>query len=358
MSEYKRLDSSGLNYLVTKLGAKINAKAEIVSLTQAEYDALTPAEKQKPNVIYEITDAAGAGTNGHIIVDAAGNDMTPQDKLQFVGATVTNDATNHKTVVTVTPPTVPTALSGFTNDVGFITNAADNLTNYYDKSTVDGMIPTVPTALSDLSNDTGFITNTVNNLQNYYLKTESYTKTEIDTLISSAKTGRFLYVNTLPTVDIDTSAIYLVPKSISATNNVKEEYINLDGTTSGWEKIGDTEIDLSGYVTTSALNTTLADYVTNTALTTALSSKSNISAVISVTLTSSGWSNNAQTISNAAFASTGYTYIVCPDPANITDYLSATIYASDVTVDGQMTFNCTTAPSSNLSVIVLKIQVS
>ncbi len=32
-------------------------------------------------------------------------------------------------------------------------------------------------------------------------------------------------------------------------NNVKDEYINIDGTTNGWEKIGSTQIDLSNYVT-------------------------------------------------------------------------------------------------------------
>lgn len=30
--------------------------------------------------------------------------------------------------------------------------------------------------------------------------------------------------------------------------NIKTEYINLDGTVTGWEKIGDTELDLSGYI--------------------------------------------------------------------------------------------------------------
>ena len=50
----------------------------------------------------------------------------------------------------------------------------------------------------------------------------------------------------------------------------KDEYINLDGTTAGWELIGTTAIDLSGYVTTSDLNTALADYTTTANLTTLL----------------------------------------------------------------------------------------
>lgn len=106
----------------------------------------------------------------------------------------------------------------------------------------------VPTKTSDLTNDSGFIDNTVDNLVNYYLSSNTYTKTEVDNLISAAKNGRFIYVNSLPTENIDTKSIYLVPKTTAGTNNAKDEYINTDGTTSGWELIGDTEIDLSGYV--------------------------------------------------------------------------------------------------------------
>ena len=106
----------------------------------------------------------------------------------------------------------------------------------------------VPTKTSDLTNDSGFIDNTVDNLVNYYLSSNTYTKTEVDNLIAAAKNGRFIYVNELPTENIDTKSIYLVPKTTAGTNNAKDEYINTDGTSLGWELIGDTEIDLSGYV--------------------------------------------------------------------------------------------------------------
>ena len=106
----------------------------------------------------------------------------------------------------------------------------------------------IPSKVSDLTNDSGFITNTVGNLANYYLKSETYSQTEIDAFIAAAKNGRFIYVTTLPTTDIDTKAIYLVPSSDPEAGNVKDEYINTDGTSAGWELIGSTAIDLSGYV--------------------------------------------------------------------------------------------------------------
>ena len=94
------------------------------------------------------------------------------------------------------------------------------------------------------------ITKAVNDLTNYYLKSETYTKTEINTIVSNVKNGHFKVVTALPTTDIDTTTIYLVPKSSAQTQNVYDEYICLDATTSPatWEKIGDTQIDLSNYV--------------------------------------------------------------------------------------------------------------
>jgi hypothetical protein len=131
---------------------------------------------------------------------------------------------------------------------------------------------TQPTKVSQLQNDSGFIQNTVNNLVNYYTKTDTYTKTEINALISGQASGGFIVVQELPTTNISTSGIYLVPSTTSKTKNIYDEYININGTTEGWEMIGDTKINLSNYVTTDSLNTTLSGYVTSNTLNTALQS--------------------------------------------------------------------------------------
>lgn len=141
----------------------------------------------------------------------------------------------------------------------------------------------IPSKVSDLTNDSGFITDTVNNLANYYLKSETYTQAEVDALIAAVKNGRFIYVSTLPTTDIDTKAIYLVPKASPETSNIKDEYINTDGTTAGWEKIGDTQMDLSDYVTETELTTALQNYVTSTGLTTILAGYATKASVDAIT---------------------------------------------------------------------------
>lgn len=106
--------------------------------------------------------------------------------------------------------------------------------------------PTIPTKVSDLQNDSGFITNTVNNLTNYYLKSETYTKTEVDNLIGQIAGLNIEVVQTLPTHDISTNTIYLVPKQTANTQDVYDEYIYVNN---AWEHIGDTEVDLSNYYT-------------------------------------------------------------------------------------------------------------
>lgn len=105
-----------------------------------------------------------------------------------------------------------------------------------------------PTKLSEFTNDTNFITKAVNDLTNYYNKSNTYNKTEVDSLISATKSGMFVVVNSLPTTNIRTDCIYLVPAADAETSNAKDEYINLNGTTTGWELIGSTKLDLSGYL--------------------------------------------------------------------------------------------------------------
>ena len=93
-------------------------------------------------------------------------------------------------------PTVPTNVSAFTNDAGYLTEH-QSLDNYYTKSEVNtsletkankSEIPTVPTNVSAFTNDAGYLTEH-QSLDNYYTKTEVNTsletkanKTEIPTV--------------------------------------------------------------------------------------------------------------------------------------------------------------------------------
>jgi len=73
------------------------------------------------------------------------------------------------------------------------------------------------------------------------------------------------------------------------------------------------------------------------------------------TLASASWSSNAQTISDAKFLASGYAYIVSPASGSFVNYSKAAIYADDVSTDGSMTFHCTTTPTSDLTVNIVRV---
>lgn len=112
-----------------------------------------------------------------------------------------------------------------------------------------------------------FITKSVNDLTNYYLKSETYTKAEVAALIGAIQSFHYEIYTTLPASG-EGNVLYLIGPTGTGVDKY-EEYVYSDSTT-GWVKIGDTSIDLSNYITTSALNTALAAYTTTSDLTTLL----------------------------------------------------------------------------------------
>ena len=98
---------------------------------------------------------------------------------------------------------------------------------------------------SEIPDVSNFITNTVDDLVNYYKKSETFTKQEVNDLISAITTMDIRVVQTLPTEDISATTIYLVPKATAGTNDAYDEYIYVSN---AWEHIGSTEVDLTDYV--------------------------------------------------------------------------------------------------------------
>ena len=93
-----------------------------------------------------------------------------------------------------------------------------------------------------------------------------YTKAEVDELIVGIHQFEPVVASSLPTASADTMyKFYFIPKqSAGEQTNTKEEWMTVrEGSTYRWEKIGETEVDLSDYVTTTDLATILANYVTN-----------------------------------------------------------------------------------------------
>lgn len=112
-----------------------------------------------------------------------------------------------------------------------------------------------PTKLSDFINDGVFITNTVNDLANYYLKSDTYTQAQINNLVSAIPKFAIAVVEQLPTQDISTTTIYLVP-SDSESGDLYKEYIYVNN---AWELLGIQKTDLTDYYNKSEVNELLSN---------------------------------------------------------------------------------------------------
>ena len=154
--------------------------------------------------------------------------------------------------------------SGGTSNYNALTNKPkiNNVELNGNKTSSDlGIQPAGDYALeSEIPDVSNFITNSVNNLLNYYLKSETYTKQEVNNLIGQIATLQFQVVSTLPQTG-DSKYIYLVPSSNPKIQNVKDEYIWVNNS---WEQIGSTQIDLTGYATENWVNTQISGFLTQT----------------------------------------------------------------------------------------------
>ena len=125
------------------------------------------------------------------------------------------------------------------------------------KSAIDTAKQEAIAAIPDVSS---FITNAVNDLVNYYNKTEIDGKVEVlQGQISAIPKFAISVVEDLPDSEISATTIYLLKTSESESGNLYTEYIYVNST---WEELGTQKLDLSGYVTTTALNEAIADFLT------------------------------------------------------------------------------------------------
>ena len=158
----------------------------------------------------------------------------------------------------------PTKVSDFTNDAGYLTEHQD-ISGKADKSEI-------PTKVSQLQNDSGYLTSftetdpTVPAWAKAAQK-PSYTAEEVGAptvqemnaaireAVGQINALDIAIVQALPTQDISTHTIYLVPKT-GETNDVYDEYIYINNK---WEMVGNTQINLSDYVLKSELPTKVSE---------------------------------------------------------------------------------------------------
>ena len=157
----------------------------------------------------------------------------------------------------------------YANFGGIVVNAGEMALLKWDGTWTKQVIKIIPESTSQLLNDSGFINNAVGNLLNYYLKSETYTKGQVDDLIAAVHQFEFVVADTLPTASADTMyKIYLIPAGDSEEDNYKDEYVTiLEEGVYSWEKIGSTSVDLSDYPTNEqmaqAIDDAIAAYISS-----------------------------------------------------------------------------------------------
>ena len=111
--------------------------------------------------------------------------------------------------------------------------------------TVDKGFKQVQTELDKKQPAGDYITNAVDNLVNYYKKSETYTQSEVKDLIGSLTHINIEAVSSIDDVT-EPNVIYLVPVSSGESGDYYNEYILVNGNP---ELIGNTRVDLSDYYT-------------------------------------------------------------------------------------------------------------
>ena len=202
---------------------------------------LIGATSQAANPVTYSNAKAYVGTDGKLY--SGGKQTLTVDDVSTAGKTGSyTDLTNKPTIPSVGNATLTIQKNG-TAVATFSANATANATANI----------TVPTKVSELSNDSAFITKAVSDLTNYYTKSNTYSKTEVNALLTDRL--KIEIVDALPTSGISSTTIYLVPNTSTSTQalpdggiasvvNSYDEYVYVNGT---WEKIGTTVADLSQY---------------------------------------------------------------------------------------------------------------
>lgn len=241
----KYLDENGLLYFAQKIKTWLGNKVDKIDGKGLSTNDFTTTLKNKLDGI-----AAGANVNVQADWNATSGDAFIKNKPTIPAGAKLYSSTGQNTDGAMTQKAITDALGGKANSshthddryytesevdtkLGSKANSSHNHDDrYYTESEVERVIDN---AVSDMSEDI---------------------MTTVDGLISDAISGVTQFdlevVTSLPTTGVK-GKIYLKAHS-HGTGDAYDEYI---WTGSAFEKIGNTDIDLSGYATTSALTTGL-----------------------------------------------------------------------------------------------------
>ena len=292
---YKHTDNNYTDAEKTKL-AGIDTGADVNVIEAITVNGAAAQISNKTVNVTVPTKLGDLANDGNFVQDAnyvhTDNNYTVADKSKLAGIEASADVNIIESVkvngvaLDVTEKavnvTVPTKLTDLNNDGNFVqdttykhtdnnyTNAEKTKLAGIDESADVNLIEsvkvngapleidsgkavniTVPTDNASLANGAGYQTATdVNNLINAKgYQTASQVNSIVNTAVANAAHLKRAIVDVLPESG-EENTIYLVPSASSKNGNVKDEYMWIN---SAWEKIGSSEVDLTGYLKESDL---------------------------------------------------------------------------------------------------------
>jgi len=281
---YNKLQVDDLirDFITASVSNLVNYYKKTETFTKTEVQQLIAAVKQFRYQSVAVLPTASAETMNIIYLVPSDNPKTRNVKDEFI----TTSQTNEQGVTTYLWEQIGSTaidLSGYptTEQMNQAITAALNsaLASYYTKTETNALLDTIRqsvTAETNARTDAdatlrGLIQQVSTSLVNYYLKTETYSKSEVQQLVNAVQQFRYVVAASLPAnPGSDTMGIiYLIPSTNPKAQNIKDEFITvLDGSAYKWEQIGSTTVDLSGYSTTEQMNaaiaSALASYYTKT----------------------------------------------------------------------------------------------
>lgn len=218
--------------------SEVGALPADTQLFSGNYEDLSnkPIIPVVPSNVSAFTNDAGYLTEHQSLTDYATktyvDDAIADIDIPAGGITVETDPTVPEWAKQATKPTYTA------NEVGALPADTVLFSGSYNDLTDKPTIPEVPANVSAFNNDAGYLTS-------HQSLTDYATKSYVETAIRGAESGllKRSVVQALPTNDIDEDTIYMVAKT-GSTGDVYDEYLYVN---SNWEHIGSTDVDLTDY---------------------------------------------------------------------------------------------------------------
>ena len=268
------------------------AQTTIDEAQNTEINKLKGDIEGKQDIIQDLNAIREGADLGKTALQEETDPIWTADKGNYYTKTEVNTSLETKADKTEIP-TVPTNVSAFTNDAGYLTEH-QSLDNYYTKTEVNtsleskankSEIPTVPTNVSAFTNDAGYLTEH-QSLNNYYTKTESDGKYATQVVVNEEIAAR---INDVREVKATLETKANKSEIPNLNGYATEQWVGQQGyltehqplkTINGETIVGNGNIEISsGEETDPIWNAEKVNYYTKTEVNTSLEAKANKSEI-------------------------------------------------------------------------------